>query len=86
VDSIDCLQTSSDNLYELWHKRFGHLNCGSLPFLKDMVVGFFEFKVEMREVCKGCGLGKHAKVAFSSYEHRSIGISDMIHLYVCGPM
>jgi hypothetical protein len=80
------LLTSSDNLCELWHKRFGHLNYGSLPLLKDMVVGFPNFKVEKRGVCKGCALNKHAKATFPSNEHRSRGILDLIHSDVCGPM
>jgi hypothetical protein len=76
----------SDNLCELWHKRFGHLNYGSLPLLKNMVVGFLDFKVEKRGVCKGCALGKHAKVAFPSNEHRSRGILDLVHSDACGSM
>lgn len=42
--------TSRNNLCELWHRRFGHLNYGSLPPLKDMAVGFHDFKVERRAV------------------------------------
>jgi hypothetical protein len=80
------LLTSNDNLCELWHRRFGHLNYGSLPLSKDMVVGFPNFKVEKRGVCKGCALDKHAKVAFPSSEHKSRGILDLIHLDVYGPM
>jgi hypothetical protein len=78
--------TSSDNLCKLWHKIFGHFNYGSLPLLKDMVVGFPNFKVEKRGVCKGCALGKHSKATFRSSEHKSRGILDFIHSDVCGPM
>jgi len=51
-----------------------------------MVVGFLEFNVERRGVCKVCALGKHAKDAFPTSEHRSRGILDLIHSYICGPM
>jgi hypothetical protein len=60
------LLISCDNLCELWHRRFGHLNHGSLSLLKDMVVGFPNFKVKRRGVCKGTALEKHAKVSFPS--------------------
>lgn len=46
------LLTSSDNLCELWQRRFGQRNYGSLPLLKDMLVGFSDFKVERIQVCK----------------------------------
>jgi hypothetical protein len=37
-------------------------------------------------MCKGCALGNNAKDAFPSYEGRSKGIVDLIHLEVCGLM
>jgi hypothetical protein len=46
------LLTSSDNLRKLWHKRFGHLNYGSLPLLKGMVVIFPNFKVVKKECAR----------------------------------
>jgi hypothetical protein len=48
------LLTNSDNLCELWHKRFGHLNYGSLPLLKDMVVGFLTSRWRRRSVQGMC--------------------------------
>ena len=80
------LLTSNNNLCKLWHKVFGHLNYGSLPLIKDMVVGCPDLKVENKGVCKGCALRKHAKAAFPSNEHRSRGIIHLIHSDVCGPM
>jgi hypothetical protein len=46
------------------------------------VVGFLDFKVERRGVCKGCAFGEHAKVAFPI----SRGILDQVHSDVCEPM
>jgi hypothetical protein len=45
-----------------------------------------EFNIEQDGVCKGCMLGKHAKVAFPSSEHRSKEILDLVHSDVCGSM
>jgi hypothetical protein len=69
---------------DVFHLRvFGSLvNYGSFSHLEDMVVGFLEFKVEMRGVCKGCAFIKHAKASFLRSEHRSRGILDLINLDV----
>jgi hypothetical protein len=80
------LSFSSGNICKLWYKIFGHLNYGSLPLMKDMVVGFLNFKVEKGGVCKGCALDKHFKANFTSIEHMSRGFLDLIHLDVYGPM
>jgi len=77
----DCLK-----LCELWHKRFGSLHYGTLPFLKEMVQGLLNFKIEKTRVCKDCTLDEHAKTTFQSSEHRSRGILDLIHSNVCGPI
>ena len=37
-------------------------------------------------MCKGCALGKYAKVSFPSSDNRSKGILDMIHSDVGGTM
>jgi hypothetical protein len=86
VDLVRALVHDSDNLCKLWHKRLGHLHYKALPILKDMVQGLLDFKIKKIEVCKGCALGKHAKTAFPSSEHRSREILDLIHSDVCGPM
>jgi hypothetical protein len=54
--------------------------------LRRMVTCLPEFGVEHRGVCRGCALGKNAKVAFPSSDSRSKGILDLVHLDVCGPM
>jgi hypothetical protein len=77
---------NNDNLCELWHKRMGHLHHRVLPILREIVTGLPEFSIEQHGVCRGCMLGKHAKVAFPSSEHRSKGILDLVHSYVCGSM
>jgi hypothetical protein len=64
----------------------GHLHHKALPILREIVTGLPEFSIEQHGVCRGCTLGKHAKVAFPSSEHRSMGILNLVHLYVCGRM
>jgi hypothetical protein len=57
---------NSDNLCELWH-----LHHTAFPILREIVIGFPEFRVQQHGVCRGCTLGKHAKVAFQSNNHGS---------------
>jgi hypothetical protein len=71
---------------KLWHKRLGNLHYGAFPLLSDMVVGILNFKVERTRVCEKCTLNKHAKTTFSSSEHKSRRILDLVHSNVCGPM
>jgi hypothetical protein len=78
---------NSDNLCELWHKRMGHLHHREMPILREEIVtGHPKFSIAQHGVCRGCTLGKHAKTAFPSSEHRFKGILDLVHSYVCGPM
>jgi hypothetical protein len=44
----------------LWHKRFGHLNFGSLSFMqkKNLVRGFPSFIEPDNKICEGCAIGK----------------------------
>jgi hypothetical protein len=37
-------------------------------------------------LCKGCALGNYTKTSFPSSDSRAVGILDLIHSYVCGPM
>ena len=51
-----------------------------------MVTGLPEFSTEQEDVCKGCALGKHTKTAFPSSDTRAVGVLDLIHSDICGPM
>ena len=51
-----------------------------------MVTGLPEFNTEQSDVCRGCALGKYTEIAFTSSDSRSIGILDLIHFDLCGPM
>jgi hypothetical protein len=64
----------------------GHLHYRALSIPREIVTSLPEFSVEQKSVCKGCALGKNAKVAFPSSESKSKGILDLIHSDVCGLM
>ena len=58
----------------------------SLRVLREIVTGLLQFGTKHQEVCRGCALGKYTKTSFPSSEHRAIGVLDLVHLDVCGPM
>jgi hypothetical protein len=78
--------TNNSELCDLWHKRMGHFHHGAMRILREIVIGVVEFNIEHQEVCKGCSLGKYAKISFLSSDIRVEGILDLIHIDVCGPM
>jgi hypothetical protein len=78
--------SSSSDLCEIWHRRMAHLHHGALRVLREMVTGVPNFSSEHHELCKGCTLGKYTKTTFSSSDSRAVGILELIHSDVCGPM
>jgi hypothetical protein len=81
---VHALVNDNDNMCELWHRRMGHLHYKALSIMREIVTGLPDLGIEEQGVCRGCALGKNAKVAFPSNESRSKGILELIHLYVCG--
>jgi hypothetical protein len=86
--AITCLANSNNNsqLCELWHRRMAHLHHGALRVLREIVTGLPQFGIEHQEVCRGCALGMYTMTVFLSSDSRSIGILDLVHFDVCGPM
>jgi hypothetical protein len=80
------LVNKSTELSELWHRRKAHLHFGALSHLRQAVTGVPKVAIERHDPCKVCALGKYARRAFPSSEHRSKGILDLIHSDGCGPM
>ena len=76
----------NDDLCELWHQRMGDLHHKELTALREIFTSLPGFSVEWQGVCKGCSLGKNAKVSFPSNEKSSKGILDLVHTHICGPM
>jgi hypothetical protein len=78
--------SSISDLCEIWHRRMEHLHHQALRVLTEMVTGVPDFSSEHHEFCKGCALGKYTKTTFLSNNSRAVGILDLIHSDVCGPM
>jgi hypothetical protein len=80
------LTHSIENPYELWHIRLAHINYKSLPYVRKLVTGLPEFKVDHEGVCNGCAQGKNIKNPFPKRDNKNEGFLELIHSYVCGPM
>jgi hypothetical protein len=63
-----------------------HLHHGALRVLREIVIGFPQFKNEHQEVCRGCTLGKYTKSVFPMSDNTLARMLDLIHIDVCGPM
>jgi hypothetical protein len=74
------------NPYELWHKRFGHINYIALPGLKNMVIGMTVFSFEHYSIYRGRALGKNRNKYYPRSNRKTNGILDLIHYDLCGPM
>ena len=83
---IQATDHTTMNPYELWHRRFDHLNYCALPSLLKMVIGMPSINLIHDSVCKGCALGKNVKKPYSNSNRRSKGILDLIHSDLCGPV
>jgi copper homeostasis protein CutC len=83
---VQSLVHNNDNLCELWHNRMELLHHKALPIMREIVTSLAEFNIAQHGVCRVCTLGKHAKAAFRSNEHRSKEILDQLHLDVYGLM
>lgn len=73
-------------LNELWHGRMGHLHHGALKMLKETVTGVPELGIEHKDVCRGCGLRKYAKVTFPRSDNRANSMLGLIYSDICGSM
>jgi hypothetical protein len=77
---------SSNQLCELWHQRMAHLHHGVIRGLREVVTRVPQIIIEHQDVCRGCVLGKFSKASFPNSDTRSVGILDLVHTIVCGPM
>lgn len=83
-----CLHTSSQNLSQLWHRRYGHLSYKGLKTLqnKEMVRGLPKFPVS-NELCTDCIIGKHHRDPIPKKSSwRASQVLDLIHADICGPI
>jgi len=73
-------------LNELWHIKMGHFHHGALRILRSTKIGVSELSMERDDVCRGCALGKYAKVAFPRSKHKAKSVLGLIHLDIYRPM
>jgi hypothetical protein len=86
-DHSDASLTHSTKIpCELWHIRLAHINYKALPYVRKVVTGLPEFKVDHEGVCKGCAQGNNIKNNFQKNDSKAEGILELIQSNVCGPM
>ncbi|KAJ6715423.1 hypothetical protein OIU85_026875 [Salix viminalis] len=72
----------------IWHRRFGHLNLGSLKKMKqgEMVYGL-PVLTELKDVCAGCVHGKQHRETFAKGGTWIAKCPlELVHTDLCGPM
>jgi hypothetical protein len=83
----DVALTHSTEIHcELWHRRLNHINYKALPYVRNVVTGLPELKVDHEGVCNGCAQGKNTKNPFPKSDSKSKGILELVDSDVCGPM
>ena len=83
-----CLKMEEEDLENLWHKRYGHLNNKSIQIMqqKQMVKGLPKLK-EAAKVCKVCNVGKQQRGKFPKKSGwRASEKLELIHGDLCGPI
>src|SRR3954468_23155334 len=78
------VSTEKEDTMRLWHMRLGHISERGLQLLqkKGALSGIKSCKLNL---CEFCILGRQRRVSFSTSEHRSKGLLDLIHTDVWGP-
>lgn len=81
------LAMNKQDVSELWHRRFGHLNYRSLKLLarRKMVHGLPELKHDSQ--CEDCAISKQSRSSFPTGMSRRTSASlQLVHMDICGPM
>jgi transposase InsO family protein len=84
--SVVALTHSTKSICEIWHRKLAHINYKSLPYVRRVVTGLRELKVEHESICKGCAQGKNTNNHFPKSDNKAEGILELVHLDVCGPI
>nr|GEW16025.1 integrase, catalytic region, zinc finger, CCHC-type, peptidase aspartic, catalytic [Tanacetum cinerariifolium] len=86
---ICLLSKASKNKSWLWHRRWNHLNFGTINDLvrKDLVRGLPILKFEKDHLCLACQLGKSKKHTHKpKAENTNLEVLNTLHMDLCGPM
>lgn len=70
---------------ELWHRRTRHLNFESLKKLKSLSIGI-TFSDTSIQTCLPCIQEKQARLPFHFQGKKAVGVLDLVHGDVVGPM
>ncbi|KAJ9547861.1 LOW QUALITY PROTEIN: hypothetical protein OSB04_020404 [Centaurea solstitialis] len=88
LHSPTCLSASTDEINDLWHKRYDHLSNTSMNLLqqKELVRGLPKFKVSIG-VCTSCVRWKqHRETIPKKSKWRATKKLQLIHSDICGPI
>ena len=88
MQSSNCLQIAAEDVTDLWHRRYGHLNNKSLRTLhsKQLVNGLPKLKV-VEKACIVCNIGKqHREAIPKRSQWRALRKLQLIHADICGPI
>lgn len=86
--AANTVHQSNEKNFNLWHRRYGHLNCKDLSRLSSfsMVNGLPNLNA-MQIDCEACIRGKQTRLSFPhKNEKSSTEILQLIHTDLCGPM
>ena len=78
------LTTEKEDTTRFWYIRLGHMSERGLQVLhnKDALSGIKYYKLDL---CKFCIMGRQSRVAFSTSQHKTNGLLDLIYTDVWGP-
>src|SRR3954462_13136592 len=84
IDGDASVSTKKEDTTRLWHMRLGHISERGLQLLhkKGALSIIKSCKLDL---CEFCILGRQRRVSFSTSEHRSKGLLDLIQTDVWGP-
>lgn len=72
----------------IWHRRFGHLNYGSLCRMRDGIVTGMKFSNEKigLQNCEVCAEGKQSREPFKTSQSYTKELLELVHSDLVGPM
>lgn len=74
-------------LQEVWHRRLGHLNAGSMALMKNGMVSGIFFNNDNFKICISYIDGKQTKLPFPQKSfNRSKEVLGLVHTDLCGSM
>lgn len=88
MQSSSCLQVAAEDITNIWHRRYGHLNNKSLKTLpyKQLVKGLPKLKA-VKRVCTVCNIGKqHREAIPKKGQWRASQKLQLLHADICGPI